>query len=79
MTLYDFSYIDDKIIGSIEKNLPNCVDIIRTIEKRATGKTTSNLGGSMGASADVDFQKMSSMGDTTYQQAPMLAVDDSGP
>jgi len=23
MDLYDFSYIDDKIIGGIEKNLPN--------------------------------------------------------
>lgn len=43
MTLYDFSYIDDKIIGGIEKNLPNVSDILRKVEKRATGKVTSAL------------------------------------
>jgi hypothetical protein len=43
MTLYDFTYIDDKIIGGIEKNLPNCADIIKIIEKRATGNVVSNL------------------------------------
>ena len=43
MALYDFSYIDEKIIGGIEKNLPNVSDILRKIEKRATGKTTSTL------------------------------------
>ena len=43
MTLYDFSYLDDKIIGGIEKNLPNCAEIIKTVEKRATGNVTSNL------------------------------------
>lgn len=43
MTLYDFSYIDEKIIGSVEKNLPNVADILRTMEKRATGKATSLL------------------------------------
>ena len=30
-----------KIIGMIEKNLPNVADILRTVEKRATGKATS--------------------------------------
>ena len=43
MTLYDFSYIDEKIIGTVEKNLPNVADILRTMEKRATGKTVSAL------------------------------------
>lgn len=43
MTLYDFSYIDEKIIGGIEKNLPNVAEILRKVEKRATGKTTSTL------------------------------------
>ena len=43
MELYDFSYIDDKIIGGIEKNLPNVSDILRLVEKKATGKVTSTL------------------------------------
>ena len=43
MTLYDFSYIDDKIIGGVEKNLPNIAEILGTVEKRATGKATSTL------------------------------------
>lgn len=43
MTLYDFTYIDDKIIGVIEKNLPNVSEVLRVIEKRATGKATSVL------------------------------------
>jgi hypothetical protein len=41
MNIYDYAYIDEKVIGLIEKNLPNVADILRTIEKRATGKTTS--------------------------------------
>lgn len=43
MSLYDYSYIDEKIIGGIEKNLPNVAEILRKIEKRATGKGTSTL------------------------------------
>ena len=38
MEIYDFQYIDDKIIGGIEKNLPNVSDILRIVEKKATGK-----------------------------------------
>lgn len=41
MVCYDFNYIDTKIIGGIEKNLPAVVDIIRFVEKRATGKVTT--------------------------------------
>lgn len=40
MELYDYSYIDDKIIGGIEKNLPQVADILRNIEKKATGKVS---------------------------------------
>jgi hypothetical protein len=43
MAVYDFTYIDDKIIGGVEKNLPAVADIIKYIEKRATGKITSTL------------------------------------
>jgi len=41
MNIYDYAYIDDKIIGMVEKNLPNVADILRTVEKRATGKTSA--------------------------------------
>ena len=41
MNIYDYAYIDEKIIGLVEKNLPNVADILRTVEKRATGKATS--------------------------------------
>ncbi len=57
MTLYDYSYIDEKIIGVVEKNLPNVGEILKTVEKRATGKTTSTLSQSLDASSQA--------GDTT--------------
>jgi hypothetical protein len=50
MELYDYSYIDDKIIGGIEKNLPNVGEILRNVERKATGKVTSNLSASGGIS-----------------------------
>ena len=43
MAVYDFTYIDEKIIGGLEKNLPAVADIIKYIEKKATGKVTSSL------------------------------------
>ena len=41
--LYDFTYIDDNIIGGIERMLPNVADILATIEKKATGQIVSSL------------------------------------
>jgi hypothetical protein len=43
MTIYDFNYIDKKIIGGIEKHLPAVAEVLRQVEKRATGKVTSAL------------------------------------
>ena len=43
MAAYDFDYIDNKIIGGVEKNLPAVSDIMRYVEKKATGKLTSQL------------------------------------
>jgi len=43
MALYDFQYIDEKIIGGVERNLPAIADILKAVEKRATGKVTSAL------------------------------------
>jgi hypothetical protein len=41
MTCYDFEYLDKKVIGGIEKQLPAVSEILRYVEKRATGKVTS--------------------------------------
>jgi len=41
--LYDYTYIDDKIIGGIERMLPNVADILATVEKKATGHIVSSL------------------------------------
>jgi hypothetical protein len=41
--LYDFGYIDEKIIGGIEKNVPNVANILSIVEKKATGRITSSL------------------------------------
>ena len=41
MTCYDFNYIDNTIINGIEKNKPSVMDILRLIERKATGKAHS--------------------------------------
>lgn len=41
--LYDFQYIDEKIIGGIEWNLPNVAEILGSVEKAATGHVVSSL------------------------------------
>ena len=43
MALYDYSYIDEKIINGVERNLPSVADILKQVEKRATGKVMSAL------------------------------------
>ena len=43
LLIYDHSYIDDKIIGGVEKNLPNVSDILRKVEHKATGHVKSSL------------------------------------
>ena len=59
MNIYDYSYIDEKVIGLIEKNLPNVADILRTVEKRATGKATST------AALSATFTGMAGANNTT--------------
>lgn len=41
MTLFDYSYIDEKIIGGAEKNLPQVAEILKRLELKATGKITT--------------------------------------
>lgn len=43
MDLYDYTYIDEKIIGGVERHLPAVSDIMRYVEKKATGKVMSKL------------------------------------
>lgn len=43
MSVFDHVYLDETIIGGVEKNLPNVQEIIRFTEKRATGKVTNSL------------------------------------
>jgi uncharacterized protein with von Willebrand factor type A (vWA) domain len=66
MTLYDYTYIDEKIIGGVEKNLPNVAEILKTVEKRATGKATSVISG--GTSADGENTKFEQTGGLSVSQ-----------
>ena len=45
MEVYDYVYLDEKIIGGVERNLSKVADILQAVEKRATGKisTSANL------------------------------------
>lgn len=43
LAAYDFEYIDNKVIGGVEKNLPAVTEIIRYVERKATGKVTTAL------------------------------------
>ncbi len=60
MALYDFAYIDDKILGGVEKHLPAVADILRSVEKRATGKVTSSLSLTGSNAADTDARSQHS-------------------
>lgn len=65
--IYDFSYIDEKIIGGVERNLPAIADIIKNVEKRATGKVSSALSVSSrqdGTSERTESRMSASMGQT---------------
>ena len=61
MELYDHVYLEDKIIGGVEKNLPMVSDILRHLEKKATGKVSSALGQSL-KSSEKDSETMSHAG-----------------
>ena len=41
--MFDYTYIDDKIIGGVERNLPNVAEILGVVEKKATGHIVSTL------------------------------------
>ena len=64
MEIYDYQYIDDKIIGGIEKNLPNVTEILRIVERKATGKVTTTLsqggGSTHGGASQSNFSETQS-------------------
>lgn len=46
---YDTSYIDEKVIGVLQKNISGVNDILATVEKKATGHVvqTTSLSGTL--------------------------------
>jgi hypothetical protein len=84
MNIYDYAYIDEKIIGLVEKNLPNVADILRTVEKRATGKSTATAalsatagGFAAGAAADqTNFAETGGLSQSLGTIKPSTASDD---
>lgn len=68
MTLYDFAYIDDKIIGGVEKNLPTVGEILKTIEKRATGKATSVASGLSADGGDTKFDQTGGLSQASQEE-----------
>lgn len=81
MELYDFQYIDDKIIGGIEKNLPNVSDILRIVEKKATGKVTSALSQSAMSQSEAmsDTQSQKTLGQTAVSAGYDILSGDAPP
>lgn len=43
MAVFDPDFIEDKVIGGIDKNLPGVQSIINNIEMKATGKITGAI------------------------------------
>ena len=74
MTLYDFSYIDDKIIGGIEKHLPAVAEILRYVEKRATGKVSSSLSLTGSNAQDTDARSQHSRMSLSQSGRPQSSV-----
>ena len=73
MELYDYVYIDEKIIGGVEKNLPNVADILATVEKRATGKTVSTL--SMTSQGGEESKMAETLMSLTQEQQPKKVTE----
>ena len=42
MQVYDYTFIDDKIIGGVERNLEKVADVISVVQSRATGRANNH-------------------------------------
>lgn len=56
MSCFDFEFIDNKVIGGVDKNLPAIQPLINAIERKATGKVTAQLSQSSSVAGDGDSQ-----------------------
>lgn len=78
MELYDYQYLDDKVIGGIEKNLPNVSEILRIVERKATGKVQSTLsqqgGSTHGGASQSNFSETQSEKTTQSKGGRMSAM-----
>lgn len=55
--LYDFSYIDEKIIGGVEKNFGSVLEMLISIEKKSLGTTQSSFAMTAAKSGDENLMK----------------------
>ena len=74
LLIYDHSYIDDKIIGGVEKNLPNVSDILRKVEHKATGHVKSSLSQSGASQSNFSETQSQMTGGPTGRQSAMSGV-----
>ena len=68
--LYDFSYIDEKIIGGVEKHLPNILEVLISVEKKALGVTQSTFSMAAAKSGDEALMKSIMEDQTAKKKTP---------
>ena len=68
--LYDYTYIDDKIIGGVEKHLPNVIEVLVSIEKKALGVTQSTFSMAAAKSGDEALMKSIMEDQSTKKKTP---------
>lgn len=67
--LFDYNYIDDKIIAGVEKHLPSVLEMLITIEKKSMGVTQSSFAMAAAKSGD-DILIKSLMEDKSTKKSP---------
>jgi hypothetical protein len=70
MEFYDYQYIDDRIIGAVERNLPNVAEILKHVERRATGKITGTL-----SMTSTNMQQQQTDGASSTGRSPSMTGD----
>ena len=78
MEEFDYKYIDDKIIGGIEKNLPNVADILRIVERKATGRVKGVGTGALSQSGKSTEMISESQSNYTTTQRHQSAIQGDG-
>jgi len=70
MEFYDYQYIDDRIIGAVERNLPNVAEILKYVERKATGKITGTL-----SMTSTNMQQQQTDGASSVGRSPSMTGD----